>query len=68
MKNLKEAKIAKREEERDVLTVMINTSFGFLVGLIVLGLFISIPCKADSSQEYWVFGDPRGLSPPKAAV
>ena len=57
MKDLKEAKIAKREEERDVLTVMVNTSFGLLVGLILIGLFISIPCKADNSKAYWVFGD-----------
>ena len=57
MKNLREAKIAKAEEERDALTQMVNSSFLMAIGLIVLCMLMSLPCRADSSQAYWVFGD-----------
>jgi len=57
VKNLREAKAAKKEEERDALIKTVDTSFLIAIGLVVLTLFISLPCSADSSQSYWVFGD-----------
>jgi hypothetical protein len=57
MKNLREAKIAKKEEEKDALTTMVNSSVLMALGMLMLVLFMSLPCVADDSQGYWVFGD-----------